>query len=303
MSVTAAALAAACTSAGVPPDRSPSAPATSPSAPVVTSTAPASTAPSPTVSASPQPSATSPRPLPSATAAPAWSGTRPLEAGPTGFPPPQPTPDELFPRSIVTEDVLPPPPDATFASSVEPVGAAVAGRSTWHPGCPVTLEDLRHVTVSHVGFDGDHHTGELLVHVDAVDAVVAIFEAMHEARFPLEQVAITSTADLEAPPTGDGNVTSAFVCRQTRGSAAWSEHASGRALDINPFHNPYVRDTADGRVVLPELATAYTDRSLGLPGMLTADGPVVAAVEAAGWHWGGHYRSLSDPMHVSATGR
>ncbi len=255
------------------------------------------------VAASPTGSTASPSPTPQATAAPSWLGTRVLEPGPTGFPPPQPTPPELFPRSIVTEDVLPPPPDADFHATVEPVGEDVAARSTWHEGCPVALADLRVVTVAFVGFDGAFHTGELLVHADAADAVVAMFRAMHEARFPLEQVAITTPADLDAPPTGDGNVTSAFVCRDARGSGSWSEHAYGRAVDINPFQNPYVKETDEGRVVLPELATAYTDRSRDLPGMLHPDGPVVAAIEAAGWTWGGTYTSLQDLMHVSATGR
>ena len=287
--------------ASSPPGAIPSgAAAPSTTSPLPTTTPSPTTAPRST--ASPR-STTSPSPQPSATAAPAWLGTRVLEPGPTGFPPPQPTPDGLFPRSIATEDVLPPPPDDGFHAAVDPVGQDTADRSTWHPGCPVGLADLRLLTVSHWGFDGEHHTGEVLVHADAVDAVVAIFAAMHRERFPLEQVAIITPEDLEAPATGDGNITSAFVCRRTRGSSAWSAHASGRALDVNPFHNPYDRQDDDGRVVLPELATAYTDRTIDLPGMLTADSPVVAAIEAAGWHWGGHYTSLNDPMHVSATGR
>ena len=277
----------------------PGAPASDPTTdPTTPSTSASTPTASPTVTAAPTRSPTA-----QATAAPAWLGTRVLEPGPTGFPPPQPTPGALFPRSIVTEDVLPPPPDDDFHATVEPVDDDVAARSTWHEGCPVALADLRYVTVSFVGFDGAAHTGELLAHADAADAVVAMFRAMHDARFPLEQVAITTPSDLDAPPTGDGNVTSAFVCRDARGSGAWSEHAYGRAVDINPFQNPYVKDADEGRIVLPELATAYTDRSLDLPGMLHPDGPVVTAIEAAGWTWGGTYTSLQDLMHASATGR
>lgn len=226
-----------------------------------------------------------------------------LAPGPTGFPPPQPTPPDLLPRSIVTEDVRSAPAGDEFTFTVDTVPDEVLAGSTWHPDCPVDATELRHLTVAHLGFDGAHHTGEVLVHADAVDAVVAIFQAMHEADFPLERVAIITPADLAAPATGDGNITSAFVCRDSRGGASWSEHAYGRALDINPFHNPYAREDDEGLVVLPELATAYTDRSLQLPGMVTDDHPVVEVIEDVGWHWGGHYRSLSDPMHVSATGR
>src|SRR5690606_16740042 len=116
-------------------------------------------------------------PAPAATPAPDWLGTRVLEPGPTGFPPPQPTPDELLPRSVATADVLPPPTGDTFAWEAQPVDPAILDRSTWHDGCPVPRDDLRYLTVTFWGFDEAHHTGEVLVHVDAVDAVVAIFAA------------------------------------------------------------------------------------------------------------------------------
>jgi hypothetical protein len=293
--VAVAGLVAAC---GVSPDIGPGRGAPRPS-PSATSTTTSATTPGTAPATTPAPAPTDD----TATPPPDWLGSRVLEPGPTGLAPPQPTPPELFPRSIDTHEMLPAPDTDAFAFAVEAVSSSVAARSTWHPGCPVGLGDLRHVTTTFVGFDGEPHTGELLVHADAVDAVREVFRVMYAARFPLEQVAITTPDDLAAPPTGDGNTTSAFVCRRTRGSGSWSAHAYGRALDVNPFQNPYVRDTDDGRVVLPELATAYTDRSLDLPGMLHEGGPVVAAIEEAGWSWGGGFSSLSDPMHASATGR
>jgi hypothetical protein len=110
---------------------------------------------------------------------------------------------------------------------------------------------------------------------------------------------VTTVAERDAPPTGDGNTTGAFNCRPSVGATRWSEHAYGRAIDVNPFHNPYVR----GRLVLPELAGAYTDRARGLPGMITGAGPVVSAFRAVGWTWGGDWRSPKDYMHFSVTGR
>jgi hypothetical protein len=111
---------------------------------------------------------------------------------------------------------------------------------------------------------------------------------------------VTSADDLAAPPTGDGNTTAAFACRPVVGqTAAWSEHAYGRAVDVDPFQNPRVK----GDVVLPELATAYTDRGRGLPGMITRRGVVVRAFAAVGWEWGGDFRSSKDYMHFSVNGR
>jgi hypothetical protein len=230
---------------------------------------------------------------------PAWLGTRPLPVRPDGFGEMQATPRVLRDRRFVTVDHLPPPEVDAFAATIDPVPPGVAARSTWSPACPVTLDDLRYVTVTFWGFDGAHHTGELLVHAGVATDVVAIFERLHAARYPIEEMRVVRADELDAPPTGDGNNTSAFVCRPAVGTTAWSEHAYGRAIDVNPFHNPYVRDD----VVLPELARAYVDRADLRPGMIVAGDAVTQAFAAAGWRWGGDFRSSSDPMHFSTTGR
>jgi hypothetical protein len=288
-----------------PPTDAPPAPSSEPPAepvdePATTAAPPAAPSPAPSVTPTPPPPAEPG--TGSATPAPEWLGTRVLGPAGSGPVPPQTTPEELLDRRIVTTDVLPPPLEETFRSAVVPVPPAVLARSTWQPECPVAATDLRYVRVAFWGFDGRHHTGELLLHADAVDAVVAVFAAMHAERFPLEEVRVIRPDELDAAPTGDGNTTSAFVCRPVTGGSGWSQHAYGRAVDVNPFHNPYERGTGDDRVVIPELATAYTDRDRVLPGMVTEGSVVVRAFRDAGWGWGGDYRSSKDWMHFSATG-
>jgi hypothetical protein len=237
------------------------------------------------------------------TVRPAWLGTRVLELAADGFGVRVPTPPELVDRRFPPRPPHPslpvPPADGTFAASIAPLDDATLARSTWRDGCPVARDELRHVTVVHTGFDGHDHTGELIVHADVAADVVGIFRALHAARFPLEEVRIIAADELELPPTGDGNTTTGFVCRTMVSGARWSEHAYGRAIDVNPFHNPYVR----GDVVLPELAGAYVDRSDLRPGMLAAGDVVTTAFAAAGWRWGGTWVSGPDWMHFSTTGR
>ncbi len=228
---------------------------------------------------------------------PEWLGTRVLPVGPNGFAAAQPTPPELVDRRLETPDHLPRPATPEFRAEVATVPDEVLARSTWRPECPAPREELRWVLLTFWGFDGEAHTGELLLRADAVDAVVAGFAHLHERRFPIEEMRVVESSELDLPPTGDGNNTTAFVCRPSRGSGTWSEHAQGRAVDINPFHNPYVK----GDVVLPELATAYVDRGNLRPGMLVLDD--VTGFTAAGWEWGGLWRSLLDHMHLSANGR
>ncbi|MBW3574104.1 MAG: M15 family metallopeptidase [Actinobacteria bacterium] len=230
---------------------------------------------------------------------PAWLGTRPLPLRPDGFGQIQPTPPELVDRRLATPDVLAPPPDDVFVATVATLPDDVAARSTWQPACPVARADLRYVTVSFWGFDQRPHTGELLVHADVAEEVVGVFRRLHDARFPIEEMRVTRADELDAHPTGDDNNTGGFVCRPSRSTTAWSEHAYGRAVDINPFHNPYVK----GDVVLPELASAYVDRSWTRPGMIVAGDVVTAAFADLGWGWGGEWRSSRDPMHFSTTGR
>ncbi|HVL03717.1 MAG TPA: M15 family metallopeptidase, partial [Acidimicrobiales bacterium] len=201
-------------------------------------------------------------------------------------------------RQLATVDVLPPPVDDTFASTIVAVPESVAERSTWHPDCPVGLDGLRYVTVAFWGFDDRPHTGELLVNADAADDLVQVFRRLHDARFPIEEMRITRADELDAHPTGDGNNTGSFVCRPSRGTTSWSDHAYGRAVDINPFHNPYVK----GDVVLPELASAYTDRLVERPGMILDGDVATTSFADIGWGWGGNWRSSTDTMHFSASG-
>ncbi len=184
-------------------------------------------------------------------------------------------------------------------ATIEPVSDEVLARSTWAPGCPVEPEDLAYLTLSYWGFDQQPHTGEMIVHRDVAEAIVGVFEKIHEARFPIEEMRVVRLEELDALPTGDGNNTTGFVCRPVVGGSRFSEHASGLAVDINPFHNPYRKD----EIVLPELAGHYLDRSLAQPGMILDGDVVVEAFAAIGWGWGGHWRSLEDYHHFSHNGR
>lgn len=236
------------------------------------------------------------------TTAPLWViGATPLPLRPDGFGEVQPTPAVLVDRRLPSVDHLPPPPDGLFRSSIEPLSDDVRARmgGTYRDGCPVAVEDLRYVQVVFRGFDGAAHTGELVVHADEAGDVVEVFRQLFDAGFPIEEMRLVTDADLAAPPTGDGNNTAAFVCRTVRGGSSFSAHASGLAIDINPFHNPLVRDD----LVLPELASAYVDRSNVRPGMILDGDVVVRAFESIGWTWGGRWTDPVDTMHFSANGR
>jgi hypothetical protein len=179
---------------------------------------------------------------------------------------------------------------------VSTVTAAELGAS-YRAGCPVGPGQLRRIRLSYRGFDGQPHTGTLVVHADAVDAMVGAFRRLYDARFPIRQMRTVDHygADDRASMAADN--TSAFNCRFVSGTTRWSQHAFGHAIDVNTIENPYVQ----GSYVSPPAGAAYTDRSNIRPGMAYEGGALVEAFDAVGWQWGGRW-STPDYQHFSSTG-
>jgi len=170
---------------------------------------------------------------------------------------------------------------------------------SWRSGCPVPLEDLRYVRVGHWGFDGRVHRGEVVIHADWATGITAVFADLFEARFPIEQMVLIDEFDGDDELSMAANNTSAFNCRFVAATTTWSEHAYGRAIDINPVQNPYLR----GSIVQPPAGTEYLDRSLTEAAMLHDGDAVVSAFDGIGWSWGGGWANSQDYQHFSATGR
>jgi hypothetical protein len=178
-------------------------------------------------------------------------------------------------------------------------------RTTWRPGCPVPLRDLRVLTLRYWGFDGDVHEGPMVVNADVAEDVVRVFRRLFEGRFPIQRLHLAVRYHPgQDDPNDRRNYTAGFNCRPVvtaRGPLSiWSQHAYGLAVDVNPIQNPYV--ASDGYIrSIP--ARAYRDRSLDLPGMIHPGDMVVRAFAAIGWTWGGSWNAEKDYMHFSLTGR
>lgn len=185
-----------------------------------------------------------------------------------------------------------------FETSIETVDAEALSHS-WKEGCPVAPEDLRLIALSYWGFDGTVRRGEVIVHDDEARAVVEMFEVLFDNGYPIESLIPVGELPEDAEDAPGYSNTSGFHCRVVAGTNRWSEHAYGRAIDINPHLNPLV----DKGEVWPVGSDEYVDRSLGEPGMITDGDVVVQAFAAVGWGWGGHWTSLKDYHHFSATGR
>lgn len=171
---------------------------------------------------------------------------------------------------------------------------------SWHPGCPVPLSDLRVLTLTHWGFDGRVHRGRLVVNEDAARPLLKAMHALFALHFPIRRMHLVDDYGAVDDRSMAADNTSAFNCRFVAGTHRWSEHAYGRAIDINPVENPY----ADGHgYVSPPAGAPYADRAQRARGMIHGGGPVVGAFAAVGWGWGGRWDWPKDYQHFSATGR
>ena len=188
-----------------------------------------------------------------------------------------------------------------FRAVVRPISPAEREQMTpsvWRPGCPVGPAALRHVSLPFVGFDGRLHRGALVVHNGAARDVVTAFRALYRARFPIRRIRPIQAYGGDDFASIEADNTSAFNCRPATGSSRWSEHAYGRAIDINPIENPYV----SGGSTSHRRSVPYLDRSPARPGMAVEGGALVEAFDAVGWGWGGRWSSIQDFQHFSVSG-
>jgi hypothetical protein len=209
-------------------------------------------------------------------------------------PPPAATSSPAVIPSPSVATPTPGPPPAPAVGTVEPVTAAELG-TTWRPGCPVEPGQLRRVNVEYIGFDGQTHRGDLVVHEDLAQQVIEIFEQLYRLSYPVEKVrTVDLYSDADDELSMEDNNTSAFNCRMIPGTDEWSPHAYGRAIDLNPRINPCLY--ASGYFE-PRNAAAYLDRTRTDPGLLHNGDPAVRVFTDRGWRWGGEWSAPLDYQH------
>lgn len=177
---------------------------------------------------------------------------------------------------------------------VDPVTRAAMIGVSWQPGCPVEIDDLRIIEMPHVGFDGEIHQGELMVHEDIARDVVEVFRELFRVGFPIRRMELVEKYGGSDDASMAADNTSCFNHRPIeRAPERTSNHSYGKAIDINTVENPYVLDST----VLPPIGSDYLDRSDVRPGMIVDGDAVVRAFAERGFEWGGHWTTLKDYQH------
>jgi hypothetical protein len=192
--------------------------------------------------------------------------------------------------------------DHAFTFTAHRLSPRVRRRITgvsWYRGCPVSRGRLRYVRVAHYDFHRRVRIGELIVNASAVRPLRRAFARLYGARFPIRRMRLVDDYGASDYRSIEADNTSAFNCRRVTGGSRWSEHAYGRAIDVNPIENPYVSNGHTAH----RASRRYLDRSRHRRGMAYRGGALVRAFRRAGWGWGGSWSNPKDYQHFSSTGR
>jgi peptidoglycan LD-endopeptidase CwlK len=164
------------------------------------------------------------------------------------------------------------------------------------PNCPSPIR-LRQkiVKLKYFSFDGKIHQGQLVIDKDLVKDIKKVFKFALKEKFPINSVIPISDMRFRKNARWDddlsmmANNTSAFNYRVKTGGGDLSNHAYGRAIDINTVQNPYVK----GKLILPPNGI-YNPNTAGT---FTANNSIVKMFIALGWDWGGSWTRLQDYQH------
>ncbi|WP_370289474.1 M15 family metallopeptidase [Nocardioides sp.] len=135
--------------------------------------------------------------------------------------------------------------DARITTIPDSVWRSMVGRS-WRPGC-LARSSLRLLRINYWDFSGYRRRGELVAAANAIGQMARALTDMYNAKLPIRSMYRVDRFGYSSRVRGGDDYasmaadnTSAFNCRWVVGRpGVMSPHASGRALDINPWENPF----------------------------------------------------------------
>jgi len=164
------------------------------------------------------------------------------------------------------------------------------------PKCPKSIRKRQKlIRLKYYSFDGRVHQGQMVLDKDLVRDVKKVFDVALKEKFPIKSVIPISDMRFRKNGRWDDDLSmaagnsSSFNYREITGGGRLSNHAYGRAVDLNTFQNPYIK----GKISLPSGAK-YDPTA---PGTFTADSPIVKTFISLGWAWGGNWKSPTDYQH------
>lgn len=166
----------------------------------------------------------------------------------------------------------------------------------------VPISALCYIKMPHYNFKGEIQVGELIVNKEIKDDVIAIFKELFASKYQIESMYLVDNYWTGNPDTTDSasidvNNTSAFCFRKVTGGQKLSNHAYGKAIDLNPQQNPYVSYSSGSPKYAHTNADAYIARDTGLSHVITKDDLAFKVFTKYGFSWGGDWSNPKDYQH------
>jgi hypothetical protein len=152
------------------------------------------------------------------------------------------------------------------------------------------LDQLQLIDVTYYSTDRKIHSGQVLTNKKLAKSLKIVFHFMFENKFPIAQAIPIVKYNWDDKLSMQANNTYSFCYR----NISYSKHASGMAIDINPFFNP-VRWKAcfENRINRP-IGANYDPAK---PGTFYSLHPVVQEFKKLGFHWGHNFKEKFDDHH------
>ena len=179
----------------------------------------------------------------------------------------------------------------------DPIAKNMVSTSVWKKECPVGIERLKLLEVSHYNFVHTISTGQLIVLDKISQAVLNIFEELLVLKFPINSIKTMDEFRGNDELSMAANNSSCFNFRPINGTDKLSMHSYGLAIDINPVQNPFIMidKTSNNIKVLPEQSVDFLNRHNKQEGMVE---PIVEIFRKYGFsEWGGNWNTPIDYHH------
>ena len=175
----------------------------------------------------------------------------------------------------------------------EKIFARIDGLS-YKKDCPLPLSELRYLHVLHKDLSDKTLEGELICNVKIAEPLTDIFRKLFTENYPIEKIRLIDEYEADDELSMRDNNSSCFNFRYVSFTKRISLHGYGLAVDINPLYNPYIKEVDGKKIIAPDNAAAYEDRTKDFPYKITEDDLCCRLFAEHGFKWGG--RDLPDEL-------
>lgn len=164
-------------------------------------------------------------------------------------------------------------------------------------GLQVSYEDLAYVHVLHYDFNGEVQEGEIICNQAIAGDLVEIFTELYNQKYQIEKIRLVDEYQGDDEASMSDNNSSCFNYRVIAGTTRISNHAYGKAIDINPLYNPYITYRNGVECIAPANASAYADRGNAFDHKIDESDLCYQLFTQHGFSWGGSWSHSKDYQH------